>query len=290
MGKSNKTGFSRYNIDGRVFFRVFTFKCACIITGKWRASIRGKLHHCQTVETWSILCVISVIVENIPHAYHEIICIQWKSSRFLSPVSTVSPRNAWDNGRRFEEDTRKKKKTLSFLESRSAKASSTTKENVGMNYVKLPSTKLKMRLDGFIHQTGKYVRILGLGSHKPRPYCCIWFGLDRTSWKSILPVNEHRRGSLPLSLFVVSLSASRLFPGGKHNTSILWRNYLKKNRVSLFECVNYGGVFLCILALFPWKNCKLLTALHLSSANNKKRGFNLHRHAIYPRRRHKRHA
>ena len=92
-----------------------------------------------------------------------------------SPLGT--PGTMADDLRR----THEKKKTLSFLESRSAKASSTTKENVGMNYVKLPSTKLKMRLDGFIHQTGKYVRILGLGSHKPRPYCCIWFGLDRTS-------------------------------------------------------------------------------------------------------------
>ena len=75
----------------------------------------------------------------------------------------------------------RKKKTLAFLESRSAKAGSTKKENVGINDVKLPSTKLKMRLDRFIHQTGKYVRILGLRSHKPRPYCCIWFGLNRTS-------------------------------------------------------------------------------------------------------------
>ena len=176
------------------------------------------------------------------------------SSRFLSPVSTVSARNGWGNGRRFGEDTPKKKqnKTLAFLESRSAKAGSTKKENVGINDVKLPSTKLKMRLDRFIHQTGKYVRILGLRSHKQRPYCCIWFCLNRTSWKSILPVNEHRRGSLPLSLFVLSLSASRLFPGGKHNASILWRNYLQNNRISFFGGINYGGVFfLCILALFP---------------------------------------
>ena len=28
-------------------------------------------------------------------------CIQWKSSRFLFPVSTVSARNAWDHGRPF---------------------------------------------------------------------------------------------------------------------------------------------------------------------------------------------
>ena len=148
-----------------------------------------------------------------------------------------------------------------------------------------------MRLDRFIHQIGKYVRILGLRSHKPRPYCCIWFCLNRTSWKSILPVNEHRRGSLPLSLFVLSLSASRLFPGGKHNASILWRNYLQNNRISFFGGINYGGAFfLCILALFPWKNCKLLTALLLFSADKKGRGFDLHRHAIYPLGRHKRHA
>ena len=147
---------------------------------------------------------------------------------------------------------KKENKTLAFLESRSAKAGSTKKENVGINDVKLPSTKLKMRLDRFIHQTGKYVRILGLRSHKPRSYCSIWFGLNRTSWKSILPVNEHRQRSPPLSLFVLSLSASRLFPGGKHNASILWRNYLQNNRISFFGGINYGGVFfLCILALFP---------------------------------------
>lgn len=182
------------------------------------------------------------------------------------------------------------KKSKALLESRSAKAGSTKKENVGINDVKLPSTKLKMRLDGFIHQTGKYVRILGLRSHKPRSYCSIWFGLNRTSWKSILPVNEHRQRSPPLSLFVLSLSASRLFPGGKHNTSILWRNYLQNNRISFFGGIYDGGVFLCILALFAKKNCKLLTALLLPLANNKKQGFDLHRHAIYPRRRHKRHA
>ena len=31
----------------------------------------------------------------------RLICIQWKSSRFLFPVSTVSARNAWDHGRPF---------------------------------------------------------------------------------------------------------------------------------------------------------------------------------------------
>ena len=39
----------------------------------------------------------------------RLICIQWKSSRFLIPVSTVSARNAWDHVRPFREDTRKKK-------------------------------------------------------------------------------------------------------------------------------------------------------------------------------------
>ena len=167
-----------------------------------------------------------------------------------SPLGTAGAM-ADDLGKTHQK--KKQNKTLAFLESRSAKAGSTKKENDGINDVKLPSTKLKMRLDRFIHQTGKYVRILGLRSHKQRPYCCIWFCLNRTSWKSILPVNEHRRGSLPLSLFVLSLSASRLFPGGKHNASILWRNYLQNNRISFFGGINYGGVFffLCILALFP---------------------------------------
>ena len=54
----------------------------------------------------------------------RLICIQQKSSRFLSPVSTVSAMNAWDHGQPFEE---KPKKTPACLESRSAKASSTNK-------------------------------------------------------------------------------------------------------------------------------------------------------------------
>ena len=56
----------------------------------------------------------------------RLICIQWKSSRFLSPVSTISARNAWDHGRPFGED--RQKKTPAFLESPSAKASSTNKD------------------------------------------------------------------------------------------------------------------------------------------------------------------
>ena len=47
-----------------------------------------------------------------------------KVAWFSSPVSTVSTRDGWDHGRRFGEDTRKKK-TLGYLDSHSAKASST---------------------------------------------------------------------------------------------------------------------------------------------------------------------
>ena len=64
----------------------------------------------------STLCVISVIVENKPHAYHE------TQGLFLSPVFAFVARNAWDHDPPFGEDTRKKKKekeTPAFLESRS---------------------------------------------------------------------------------------------------------------------------------------------------------------------------
>lgn len=65
--------------------------------------------------------------------------------------------------------------------------------------------------------------------------------------------------------------------------------YLQNNRIRLFDGVNYGGIIYVFWQCFC-KNCKLLATLPLSSANNKKRGFDLHRHAIYPRQRHKRHA
>ena len=57
----------------------------------------------------------------------RLICIQSKSSRFLSPVSTVSARNAWWHGVLFGTHAQKKRKkeTPPFLESRSAKANST---------------------------------------------------------------------------------------------------------------------------------------------------------------------
>ena len=44
----------------------------------------------------------------------RLICIQWKSSRFLSPVSTVSARYAWGHGRPF--GMRHERKTPAFLE------------------------------------------------------------------------------------------------------------------------------------------------------------------------------
>ena len=53
----------------------------------------------------------------------RLVCIQWKSWRFLSPVSTVSARNAWEYDLPFGEDTKRNKETPAFLESRSATAS-----------------------------------------------------------------------------------------------------------------------------------------------------------------------
>ena len=40
----------------------------------------------------------------------RLICIQWKSSRLLSPVSTFSARNAWDHGRPFGGETHERKR------------------------------------------------------------------------------------------------------------------------------------------------------------------------------------
>ena len=56
----------------------------------------------------------------------RLICIQWKSSLFLSLVSTVSARNGWVHGLPIGAHTQKKKKKErpAFLESRPAKASS----------------------------------------------------------------------------------------------------------------------------------------------------------------------
>ena len=62
-----------------------------------------------------LTCVISVIAENKPHAgITRLVCIQQKPSRFISPVSTVSARNAWDHCRPIEEDRRKNKKRVHF--------------------------------------------------------------------------------------------------------------------------------------------------------------------------------
>ena len=59
--------------------------------------------------------VISVIAEYKPHAHHETRLHTTKPSRFLSPVSTVSAKNAWDDGRPIEEDRRKKTKKASIF-------------------------------------------------------------------------------------------------------------------------------------------------------------------------------
>ena len=73
-----------------------------------------------------------------------LICIQRKSSLFLSPVFTVSASNAWDHGRPLGRPT--KKKTTAFLESRSAKASLTKKK----------------RLPSFLHMFSKFQHLEGL--------------------------------------------------------------------------------------------------------------------------------
>ena len=73
--------------------------------------------------TW---LVISIIAEINCMLVTKLICIQWKSWWFLSPVSTVSARNAWDYAP-FLGWTDEEKDTPAFLESRSATASLTNK-------------------------------------------------------------------------------------------------------------------------------------------------------------------
>ena len=68
------------------------------------------------------LCVISVIAENIPHAHHETILIAYSESRHDSypqfPRSSLGTRG-------LQTRSHRQKKNTAFLESRSAKASST---------------------------------------------------------------------------------------------------------------------------------------------------------------------
>ena len=47
------------------------FEYAYINARKSRASIREKLHHCQSAKTWWTRLVFSVIAENNPHARHK---------------------------------------------------------------------------------------------------------------------------------------------------------------------------------------------------------------------------
>ena len=64
--------------------------------------IRGKLHHCQRaiLET-DELRASPQLSPKINHMFiMSLICIQWKSSQCLFPVSTVAARNAWDPNRR----------------------------------------------------------------------------------------------------------------------------------------------------------------------------------------------
>ena len=76
----------------------------------------GKLHHCKNSENrlHQLSCVISVIVENKPHAHLK--KMNSKSSRFLSPVSKVSARNVWEHQVLVGAQTRRKikKKGLHF--------------------------------------------------------------------------------------------------------------------------------------------------------------------------------
>ena len=80
-----KQDFLRYNI--------FTSYYGCMNTRKSRALIRGKLHHSQKARTWSTTYAYHLINHML---ITSLICIQWKSSRFLFPVSTVAARNAWE--------------------------------------------------------------------------------------------------------------------------------------------------------------------------------------------------
>ena len=98
----------------------------CIITRKSSASTWGKLRHCQNENVFNSHASFQSSPKINRMLITRRICIQWKSSQVLSPVSTVSVRNAWKFALLFATD-RRKKKTLAFLESRFATASSTKK-------------------------------------------------------------------------------------------------------------------------------------------------------------------
>ena len=146
-----------YFIDGRVFFRIFIFFISystmidyrCVNTGK--SIPREKLNHCQRPKTWWTWRVTSIIAKNKPHHHHKTHLPAYNeslksstsfapifpkltsqneafhcgTSRFLSPVSTISARNARDHYpllTRTQEKKRKKKKRNTFLVSQQTEA------------------------------------------------------------------------------------------------------------------------------------------------------------------------
>ena len=90
----------------------------------------GKLHHCQTAKN---VINLHTSFQSSPIMSRmlitRLIWIRQKSPLFLSPVSTVSARNAWEHGALIgaHRQRKVKKEMPAFLESRSAKASSTNK-------------------------------------------------------------------------------------------------------------------------------------------------------------------
>ena len=109
----------------------------CIITRKSRASIRGKLHHYQTY------------MRNFSHRRKYTACssrdsFAYSESRHDSypqfPRSLLGTRGLQTTSQRL-----KKKETTAFLESRSAKASSTNKIIVKKIYGPSLSFKVLMR-------------------------------------------------------------------------------------------------------------------------------------------------
>ena len=112
-----------------MFFHILCYRLSSILQGIYflirvyvYKKIKGlnsrkmtSLPNSQNVINFVRHLLISVVVENKPHAYHD------THGLFLSPVFTVAARNAWDHDPPFGEATRKKKEkeTPAFLESRS---------------------------------------------------------------------------------------------------------------------------------------------------------------------------
>ena len=115
--KHHKIGFSRYNFF-LSYLGIFPFQSACMsckITGKSRASIRGKLYHCQTY------------MRHFSHRRKYTACSPRDSFAYSeSPHDSYPqfPRSLLGT-RGLQARSHRQKKTTAFLESRSAKASST---------------------------------------------------------------------------------------------------------------------------------------------------------------------